>query len=149
MTRMISEIAKEQGQIKFHLTSLNPINPANEPLQWEKAALQDFEDNRLSEVYFRSSKNNSKTFHFMTPLITNITCLQCHAKQGYQEGEIRGGISVTFPIQTKSTHAILFSHLFIFFVGVALIAGFGSRIIQLTESLKKEFPVIYLKLSAL
>ncbi len=32
----------------------------------------------------------------MAPLITEASCLQCHAKQGYKVGDVRGGISVEF-----------------------------------------------------
>ena len=138
MTRMISEIAREQGQIKFHLTSLKPINPGNEPAPWERVALQDFENNQLAEYYFSRPGNNGESFNFMTPLVTTATCLQCHEKQGYREGEIRGGISVTFPIQRKNTSALIFSHFLILCAGMLLIAGFGKKIVQLTESLKKQ-----------
>ena len=138
MTRMISEIAREQGQIKFHLTSLKPINPGNEPAPWERVALQDFENNQLAEYHFCRLDNNEESFNFMAPLVTTVTCLQCHEKQGYREGDIRGGISVTFPIQRKNTYALIFSHFLILCAGMLLIAGFGKRIVQLTESLKKQ-----------
>jgi serine phosphatase RsbU (regulator of sigma subunit) len=35
----------------------------------------------------------------MRPLVTEKGCLACHAAQGYKEGEIRGGISVSVPIK--------------------------------------------------
>ena len=34
----------------------------------------------------------------MAALKTEAACLACHAVQGYQEGDIRGGISVGFPV---------------------------------------------------
>jgi diguanylate cyclase (GGDEF)-like protein len=138
MTRMIAEIASGQGHIKFHMTSLKPINPDNESAPWEKAALQSFEKNQLTEFYFLRHVDNEELFNFMVPLITKETCLQCHEKQGYRKGEIRGGISVTFPIQRKNINSLIFSHLLILLAGMILIAGFGKRIILLTESLKKQ-----------
>lgn len=138
MTRMISEIAKEQGQVKFHLTSMKPINPGNEPAPWERVALQSFEKSPLEEYHFSRQGDNEELFHFMVPLVTELACLQCHKKQGYQEGDIRGGISVTFPIQRKNTTALIFSHFFILSAGVLLIVGFGRRIVHLTDSLKKQ-----------
>jgi len=35
---------------------------------------------------------------FMRPMITEKGCLKCHAVQGYDEGDIRGGISVAIPL---------------------------------------------------
>ena len=31
----------------------------------------------------------------MAPLVTEKSCLSCHSHQGYREGDVRGGISVT------------------------------------------------------
>ena len=33
----------------------------------------------------------------MAPLKVTANCLSCHEKQGYREGDIRGGISVSLP----------------------------------------------------
>ena len=138
MTRMISQIAREQGQIKFHLTSLKPINPSNSPAPWERAALQDFEKKLFSEYFFYERGKNDKVFHFMVPLVTTPACLRCHAQQGYRQGDIRGGISVTFPVQRKNTSVLIYSHLFILCAGMFLIASFGKRIVSLAKSLKKQ-----------
>ena len=138
MTRMISELAREKGKIKFHLTSLKPINPDNEPTPWERIALEGFEDSQFKEYCFSRQSNGGELFNFMVPLVTKATCLQCHAKQGYHENEIRGGLSVTFPIQRKNTNALVLSHLLILCIGLLLIAVFGKKIVQLTESLKKQ-----------
>jgi diguanylate cyclase (GGDEF)-like protein len=35
----------------------------------------------------------------MRPFITEKSCLKCHASQGYTEGDIRGGISVSIPMK--------------------------------------------------
>ena len=39
----------------------------------------------------------------MRPLITEKSCLKCHAVQGYKEGEIRGGISILQPMEKLIT----------------------------------------------
>jgi diguanylate cyclase (GGDEF)-like protein len=42
---------------------------------------------------------NKKTyFRYMAPLYVESECLQCHAKQGYNLGDVRGGISVAIDI---------------------------------------------------
>ena len=43
---------------------------------------------------------NGTSYFYMAPLITKTSCLQCHAKQGYVEGDIRGGISIITPFTT-------------------------------------------------
>ncbi len=59
MTRMISAIAEEQGNIKFHITSLQPINPVNSPYDWERKALEQFEKEELEEFSDYQTSNGS------------------------------------------------------------------------------------------
>ncbi len=94
MTRQIAEIAASRG-ILFNITSLNPINPANMADEWETASLKRFEQKQLTDVIEVVSRNENRYFRYMAPLYTEKACLKCHAKQGYHEGDIRGGISVT------------------------------------------------------
>src|SRR6185369_14182786 len=99
--------------VQVHMTSLKPINPDNQADPWETAALQDFENGageraELIEV-------QGQTFaRFMAPLVTRAACLDCHAKQGYKVGDIRGGISVTLdtapfvePVRQQKRNSIL------------------------------------------
>ena len=96
MTRQISEIAMKQDGVKFHITSLNPLRPANKPTEKEKEFLKAFENGVKEKGMFIQDGTKSSYF-YMAPLVTRKSCLQCHAKQGYVEGDIRGGISVTTP----------------------------------------------------
>lgn len=97
MTRQIAEIADGKGTIRFHITSLKPIRPGNEPDEWEAVALKQFlaEPDEYHEWQLQDGKE--KAFRYMAPLITEKPCLSCHSKQGYVEGDVRGGISVTIP----------------------------------------------------
>jgi len=94
MTRQIAEITKEEGHVQFHITSLKPIRPGNKPDAWEQAALRKFEAGSPDDSEF---VENGASYRYMAPLPVKRACLKCHAKQGYKEGEIRGGISVTIP----------------------------------------------------
>ncbi len=98
MTRMVHEIMAESEGIRGHITSLNPIRPANSPEEWEAEALHAFQEG-ATEVSYIHGENGVRVFRFMRPLVTEKSCLKCHAKQGYQLGDIRGGISVTLPMQ--------------------------------------------------
>ncbi|MCP3888886.1 MAG: diguanylate cyclase [Desulfobulbaceae bacterium] len=138
MTRMISDIAQDQGDIKFHMTSLKPINPENKPSQWERDGLLFFEKEKTQD-YFNTDKQNGKDiFNYMVPLVTKKSCLQCHAKQGYKEGDIRGGVRVSFQIQKVEFSTLIISHLFLLCAGTLVLAGFGNQIIKLTATLKKQ-----------
>jgi len=97
MTREISEIAARQGAYQFHITSLRPLNPNNAPDAFEKEALASFAAGG-KEVFLRERHGERVTFRYMAPLLTEESCLPCHAKQGYKVGEVRGGISVSFDI---------------------------------------------------
>lgn len=94
MTRQISGISQERGLYKFHITSLNPLNPGNRPDTWETEMLKSFEAG-VGEGYL--FEEGAKVFRYMAPLIVTGECLRCHAKQGYKLNDVRGGISVTFP----------------------------------------------------
>ena len=97
MTRQISEIITDYNGVKFHITSLNPIRPENMASAIEAEALTAFK-NGEPETYRKLKERNGSTFFYMAPLITDNSCLRCHAEQGYQEGDIRGGISVYLPL---------------------------------------------------
>lgn len=128
MTRQLSEIAAKHIGVQFHITSLKPIRPKNQPTKMERAALEAFEKGQkyADAVFTRDGKDY---FFFMAPLKTTKYCLPCHAKQGYKEGDIRGGISVTLSFIPKiKLTALLISHVFIGLAGLAGIFYAGNRI---------------------
>jgi two-component system sensor histidine kinase/response regulator len=97
MTRQVHELSNELFDVKSHLTSLNPLRPANAPDAWENAALKRFESGE-AEVLSVEGSGDSEVLRFMRPLHVAGSCLACHAKQGYKVGDVRGGISVSIPM---------------------------------------------------
>lgn len=80
-----------------HITSLNPIRPANLASELETEVLKSFENN--PEIFHeRAMEGGKPVLHFMRPLKAEKSCLKCHAPQGYKVGEILGGVSVTVPM---------------------------------------------------
>ncbi|NCC30930.1 MAG: diguanylate cyclase [Chloroflexia bacterium] len=128
MTRLIAELANQQDHINLHITSLNPIRSANAPEDWEAEALRIFEERVKTEYTGYAQDGDTIFFQYMAPLITQQSCLQCHEKQGYKLGDIRGGISVSFPVQFTIPWALVFSHLFFGVVGSSLILVFGAKL---------------------
>jgi signal transduction histidine kinase len=98
MTRQIAELLQERHGYRFHLTSLKPLNPANYPDPWEADALKAFELGSGEQMTIAVT-GNERSFRLIAPLVTEQPCLQCHAKQHYSTGDVRGGISVTIPMK--------------------------------------------------
>jgi diguanylate cyclase (GGDEF)-like protein len=97
MTREISELAITDSLYSFHITSLNPINPDNLADDFETNALKSFEQGEV-EAFQKFIKDGKTIYRYMAPLVVEASCLTCHAEQGYQVGDIRGGISVNIDI---------------------------------------------------
>jgi len=78
----------------------------------------------------------------MSALWTEKECLRCHAVQGYKEGDLRGGISVSISIddllvrQTNAIISICLTHFLIWFSG--LIGSFVSYNLIKTGSDERE-----------
>jgi serine phosphatase RsbU (regulator of sigma subunit) len=123
MTRMAHEIQEKVEGVRGHITSLKPIRPENAADPWETKALAALEkgDNEVSSV---ERIHGEPYLRLMRPLATEKGCLACHAAQGYKEGDIRGGISVSVPIKPlwNSAHsnvvASLAGHAGLWFLGV-------------------------------
>ena len=91
MSRQLSEISNIDG-FRFRITSLKPINPENKATPFEERALNHFEETDDKEYYEISEGSE---FNYMGALYTTNYCLPCHKHQGYQLGDVRGGISVS------------------------------------------------------
>jgi len=109
MTRMVHAVMTEKSGLKAHITSLNPIRPENAPSSWEALALESFQRG-ATEVYEFASEDGKPVLRFMRPMITELPCLRCHAKQGYKEGDIRGGISVIVPMDKYEKSLAVSNH---------------------------------------
>ncbi len=97
MIRQVYEMQTKQHGPFGHITSLDPIRPENEADEWETSALEAFESG-AEEVNSVEELNGERYLRLMRPLNTEVGCLKCHAPQGYETGDIRGGISVSIPL---------------------------------------------------
>jgi len=101
MTRQVSELSNQEGERYYKITSLLPLNPDNAPDGFEAEALKFFETSPQESYYyqFEAEDETKPMFNFMGKLVTKKACLQCHEKQGYKVGDVRGGIRVSIPMQ--------------------------------------------------
>jgi len=133
MTRMISEVMVSSHSIHFHITSLMPINPGNAADAWERESLALFE--KGIEETSALVPGGKEIFRYMAPLKTEKACLVCHAEQGYREGEVLGGISVTIPFANyremiRRTHTSAYlRNTVIWFFSVSVILLLGSLLV--------------------
>lgn len=103
MTRQIAEIAQKVEGVRFHITSVKPIRPANSADAWEAESLALFEQKGIKErlAFFADGGGilPGAAHRYMAPLIVKPACMRCHEVQGYKVGDIRGGISITMPAE--------------------------------------------------
>jgi PAS domain S-box-containing protein len=97
MTRQMHEMGAVSYGLQGHITSLDPIRPANAADQWEAKALRAFEQG-AKEVSSIEKIGEREYMRLMRPMIVEQDCLKCHAEQGYKVGDLRGGISVSVPM---------------------------------------------------
>ncbi len=107
VTRELSEYSAREGNFRYRVTTLKPINPANAPDEFERRSLLRFEQEGISEVVEIQKTDHGTVLRYMAPLYVEKACLECHAQQGYREGDIRGGLSIMLPIDwaLDSIHA--------------------------------------------
>ena len=81
-------------------------------------------------------------FRFMRPFLTEKSCLKCHAVQGYKEGGIRGGISISIlmdplrAIERSRIAELTFAHGFLWAIGLTAL-GISARRLR-KQTLQRE-----------
>jgi len=98
MLRQMNEFFSNEFGIAGHITSLNPLRPENGPDDWERQALKAFEQGK-DEVLSFVDIEGEPFLRLMQPMIAEEKCLKCHGHQGYQVGDIRGGIGISLPMK--------------------------------------------------
>jgi diguanylate cyclase (GGDEF)-like protein len=151
MTRQVNELAMEMNDFQGHITSLNPIRPENRPDPWETEALKTFEQG-IKETGSIEMTSGKEYFRFMRPFVTETACLKCHAAQGYKEGDIRGGISISIPmeplraIERSRAAELTLAHSFLWIIGLVGV-GAGTRRLRSQTLLREKLEEELLSLS--
>lgn len=123
MTRLVHELGRREMGLQGHITSLKPLRPENAPDPWEAQALGEFEAG-IKEASLRVELEGRPYLRFMGPLTYDKPCQACHAGQGYEPGQVMGGISVAVPLgpllATTSHHQRLMflTHGLLWFLGL-------------------------------
>ena len=126
MFRQVYELADPEYGVRERITSLDPVNPENAPDQWERKALETFKV-EPEEIASLEDVDGEKYMRLIVPMITREKCLKCHGHQGYKTGNIRGGISVSVPMERHfaafkgEVIAISATHGLLWLIGLAAI----------------------------
>ena len=139
---MLRQVINQYGdlyKIEGKITSLKLLNIINEPDAWERQALQVFDDG-VEEVFEVELVEDVPFLRLMRPMYTLEGCMKCHESQGYNVGDVRGGVSVSIPMlpyYKMSYRAILkiyFTNTFFWLAGVLVVVFIffrgKSRIIE-------------------
>jgi len=139
MVRQVHEMSSAQGDLEQgHITSRNPLRPQNKPDAWEDQVLERFETG-VKEYSSIETINGKPILRYMGAMLVEKPCLKCHEKQGYKEGDVRGGISVSVSmerfenIEHDHTQSLYFWHFVIGLLGLAGIT-LGLRRISSIEA---------------
>ena len=134
MRQYYENIYSKEG-VQGHITSLKPLRPENKPDPWEEQSLRSFETGK-KESSIIQTLNGTEYVRLIKPLETAKGCLKCHAQQGYKEGDIRGGISVSVPMaplrSLENNQIVMLAgfHAILWGLGLAGILLFGKRLLR-------------------
>ncbi len=100
------QYAAAQG-MTFHTPSMTPRNPKNQPDEFERRALENFEkDASLKEYSERRMENGEDVMRYAQPVRLTSDCLVCHGgpvgekdpfgytKEGMKAGDLRGAFAI-------------------------------------------------------
>ncbi|MFC1626231.1 DUF3365 domain-containing protein [Pseudomonadota bacterium] len=144
MTRQVHELMTEREDgSRGHITSLKPIRPKNAADLWERAALKRFEAGEVETFSIEKMDDGKRYFRYMHSMVVEKPCLKCHATQGYRLGDIRGGISVSVPVDKQmsrtqnSITTLRLEHGGLWLLGLGAIFIGGRMQMRAAEQLRK------------
>lgn len=121
LTRLFFEQDKKY-QSRGDIISLNPVNPANSPDEWQEKALRQFRKGK-TEAQIVQKIDDKRYLRLMQPLRVKEECLKCHAKHGYQKGDIRGGMNLDMPLTKYEKAAHRDRRMLFWSMGLIWLAG--------------------------
>ncbi|HIJ91627.1 MAG: DUF3365 domain-containing protein [Desulfobulbaceae bacterium] len=124
VTREISEYAASDGIASYRVTALKVINPLNKPDPWEQKSLLAFADKETFEMFEVNNQDGRQILRYISPLYMETSCLECHTERGNKVGDIRGGLSMTIPLDRALADINRNNRmLFLIFVATILVVG--------------------------
>ena len=99
MTAEIAELTLASSGARIELTDFGAhgIESDGETSQRGRAASQAFAGSDVEDRIALVEERGVPAFRYVAPLRVREPCLNCHANQGYQIGQIRGILTLTMP----------------------------------------------------
>ncbi len=144
MTREVGKLSQDSNYVQFNITGLKTLRVGNVPDKWETKTLKSFKDGATENFVFIDDEDKGSHYRYMAPLYVNQSCLTCHGKQGYKEGELLGGISVSFDadevVFVSSNHVfhMIEVHGVALLFGLLLISGLAHYSIKADRKVEGE-----------
>ena len=148
LRQMMEDFATLYG-VRGHITGLTLLRPANAPDDWETVALTALKNNpKLQEFSEITAIGDLPYIRMMRPMYMKPGCDKCHGHLGFKEGDFRGGVSVSVPLdpyierRDKQTFVLSATHGAIWAIGLFGLFTGGRRIERsLTDTLHAEAEV--------
>ena len=102
MTRQVEALRRTRAQLTGRLASLDPLEPTNRPLGWERRALERLARGE-SEVVVFGNRGGRPIARVMRPLRAKPACAACHGTSGDDTSALQGGLSIEIPFSPAST----------------------------------------------
>jgi len=153
LRQMQQDFPGEYG-VRTHVTGLKPINPNNPPDAWESRTLNGFERVRRERVETQKIDGLAH-IRVMQPLMVAQECLKCHAQQGYNVGDIIGGIGCSVSLapfaadQAQHNRWLIGGHGGIWLFGLIGMGFWHRRERKLNASLQEESERLTVTLSSI
>ena len=102
-----------RSHVKIKQTTLNPRNSKNAPDAYEENVLRRLATQPASHIPITEWIDNETTLRALTPIYYSQDCLACHGsprgildisgypREGAQEGDLAGAISVQIPVSSR------------------------------------------------
>ena len=97
MVRQIMDEYADLYGVQGRLVSLNPFQSENEADPWEADAINAFM-NGETEVRGVTTRDGQEYFRMIRPMVAAKACLKCHGVQGYEVGDVLGGVGTMVPM---------------------------------------------------
>ncbi|MBI5189215.1 MAG: DUF3365 domain-containing protein [Nitrospirae bacterium] len=140
MTRLVFEYVGKRSSppIINRLVSTKYVNPLNAPDGWERENLELFETGSV-EASKVVTIGGEPYLRYMKPFLTEDGCLKCHGSQGYNTGDVRGGISLSIPLkpfldaEARLRDSAIKRYFVIWFIGIGIISFYSIGITAATR----------------
>ena len=117
--RSIGALFTSQSSYATRFVNFNPRNLADEPDEFDAAALDAFNAGSAAEYYGITEYEGEEVFRYLAPMRIEENCLDCHGepageidvtgyeKEGWSIGDVGGAISIIMPLDVHGKRASL------------------------------------------